>query len=338
VLHVTGGDTVPAAAEWAVLHRIAGAGAPVDSQRTGPDGRYVLAAARDSAAVFIVSVRYAGIAYFTEPFDDTADSLAPLAVYDTSATAPPITLRERHVIVRAAEEDGARRVIEVLVLFNGGNRTRVSGDAGEPVWSGTLPAAGAGFEIGASDVSEQAIAFEGGRIAVYAPIPPGERQIVLGYGLAASVREFVVPLDQPVARMNVLAQDSSATLSGAGLVAEGWSDLEGLRLQRWTGFDLAAGTRIVLALPAGRPSLDWAVVVVAALAAVGMTAGFAWWWRRHGSAAPGATAADPGALARQIAALDREYAGRETDEDYRLQRATLKAQLAAMLAKRKQSE
>lgn len=333
------GDSVPATGEWAVLHRIAGSGAPVDSQRLDRDGRYTLAAARDSAAVFIVSVRYAGIAYFTEPFDDTADTLAPLALYDTSSTAPPITLGERHLIVRSAEADGSRHVVEVLVLVNAGDRTRVSEDGGPPVWSAALPADGAGFEVGASDVSDEAIAFEGGRIAVYAPIPPGERQIIIGYSLPGSVRALAVPLDQPVARMNVLAEDSSAALSGPGLTFEGHSDLEGLPFKRWTGFDLAAGTELLLRLPRGRRSLEWVIVLVAALAAAGLVGGFVWWWRQQGGAVPeplpAAAPPDAETLARRIAALDREYEGQE-DDDYRVRRAAMKAELEAMLAKRRQ--
>lgn len=137
VVHVLAPDTTPAASVWAVLHQITDqGGAAVDSSRTDAQGWYaVRAPARDSASVYVVSVTYAGIAYFSRPiraFGRVEQTAEVLAVFDTSSTEPAIALAQRHVIIRRPQDRGARRVLELLVLANTGNRTRVAPDTSRP--------------------------------------------------------------------------------------------------------------------------------------------------------------------------------------------------------------
>ena len=70
VVHVRGADSTAVAGEWAVLHRVGlASGEPIDSVPTDRRGRYrVSAPERDTLATYLVSVRYLGIAYFTEAF------------------------------------------------------------------------------------------------------------------------------------------------------------------------------------------------------------------------------------------------------------------------------
>lgn len=340
VWHVMGGDSVPAAGQWAVLHAVTReGGAPVDSQRTDANGRYrVTAPSHDTTAAYIVSVRYAGIAYFSEPFDDSAESVAPVVVYDTSSTSPPVVLRERHIVVRRPELEDGRRVIEVLILANDGDHTRVS-DGDEPVWSGALPAEGSEFQVGTSDMSDEAIVLADGRISVYAPVPPGERQIVIGYLLATDRHELRIPVDQPVGTVNVLAEEPDATLRGQGFTAEPPSELQGTVFQQWTAFDVPAGTSVVLSVPSRtRSGMPWMLPLIAGALAAGLFGGFWWWWRRYGSqpeSEPAPPADEAHAIAAQIAALDRAYAGRE-DEDYRAKRSEMKQRLEALLAQERE--
>src|SRR5204862_530735 len=60
----------PAVRTWVVLHQVSlgGGGQPIDSTRTDARGAYALTIRRpDSAAIYVVSTWYAGIAYFSEP-------------------------------------------------------------------------------------------------------------------------------------------------------------------------------------------------------------------------------------------------------------------------------
>lgn len=329
-------DSTPVAGTWAVLHEITlTGGGPVDSQRTDRRGVYrVTAPQRDTAASYLVSVRYAGIAHFGDPVDPRAGPRAdvpPIAVFDTSSTEPSIVLGQRHVIARAANADGSRRMIELLVLYNQGMVTRIAADSTSPVWQGALPAAAVQFEVGESDVSDRAITRRGDSVVVLAPIPPGERQLLVSYVLPASTRELRIPIDQPVGRLNVMVEDTSAIVSAPALESAGVEHLEGMAFRRYAGERVPAGTPVVVLFSGrgvGLADFWWVVIALAVLA---LATGLWWWWRRA-RAQP--ILADDGAdaLAAQIAALDDEFAGRETPE-YRQRREELKRRLAAALAR-----
>jgi hypothetical protein len=338
-LRVSGGDSTALRGEWAVLHRIgAEGGAPVDSQRTTRTGRYHLTApAIDSGATYLVSVRYAGINYFGEAFRASGaavDSMPAMLVYDTSSTSPPIELVERHVIIRSGREAGGRRVIELIVIANRGERTRVSPDTSRPVWQVALPEGAANLEFGAGELSDQSVTQRGDTLGVLAALPPGQRQFLVGYLLPPEVREFVIPIDQFVVRLSVLVEDSDAEVAGLGVTFREWEELEGVRFRRFGADSVGADTPVSVrfARPSG-PPFDplWIVVPLVSLMLLG---GLAWWWRGHRGRQPAtATLEDPERLAAAIAALDARFAGRETD-DYRRRRAELKVQLNAALARR----
>jgi hypothetical protein len=332
VVHVRGADSTAVAGEWAVLHRVGlASGEPIDSVPTDRRGRYrVSAPERDTLATYLVSVRYLGIAYFTEALSgvmELPDSFRTLAVYDTSSTAP-VELLERHVIIRPPASDGTRRMVELVVLVNHGHQTRIAADTARPVWQLELPAGATGLEFGAGDVSEMALSFEDGRLQLAAPLPPGERQLLVGYLIPSSVRDLTIPVDQPVTRFHVLLEDSAAVAEGA-VSPRGWEDLEGIAFRRYTGDSLPAGASVVVRFPepaGARTDLALWLIVPAVALVLGVT--LVRWLRRTpaNQHAPG----DPGSLAAEIAALDAQYAGRE-DQTYRRRRAELKARLTVAL-------
>lgn len=306
VVHVLAQDTTPAAGVWAVLHQITGqGGSAVDSSRTGPGGRYILrASTRDSGSVYVVSVTHAGIAYFSRPvraLGSPQETAELLAVFDTSSAAPAIALAQRHVIVRRPEDPGSRRVLELLVLVNSGDRTRVAPDTSRPVWQGRLPRGATGFQVGEGDVSTEAVFRRGDAIAVAAPIPPGEKQILVSYVLPLNVDELEIEADQPIGRLNLLLEDSAATVSGGPLVAMGVEELEGISFSRFAADGIEPGTRITVGFGERRfsPTGLWWMVVV--LAAASLVAGLVPWWRRARGRVPATQAA---ALAAQLAAVD----------------------------------
>src|SRR3989442_7014957 len=97
-----------------------GRGGPIDSVRSDARGAYALAIARpDSDAIYVVSSWYHGIAYFSEPIRParrTAVSVAPLTVYDTSATGAAVPAGPRVITIAAPAPERAP-------------------DAPEPVWT-----------------------------------------------------------------------------------------------------------------------------------------------------------------------------------------------------------
>ena len=94
------------------------------------DGEVAIADGVERVVADLVEAEFGGIAYFTNPFiwsDPPPDALETLLVYDTSSTAPPIDLAQRHVVIRTGDApDGSRRVIELVVLANRGRRTRIA--------------------------------------------------------------------------------------------------------------------------------------------------------------------------------------------------------------------
>ncbi len=344
VVHVRDADSVPVPGIWAVLHQVTlESGGPVDSVRTDRAGRYrVRALKRDTAAVYIVSVTYDGIAYFTRPihqFRGTRDSAEALAVFDTSSTEPRIELAQRHLIVRRPEADGSHHVLELLVLRNGGSRTRIAQDTSRPVWQGMLPADVIQFEVGESDVASDAVYRRGDSIAVAAPLPPGQKQILLSYVLPSSVPRLALRLDQPVSRMNVLVEDSTAALEGGGLKSVGSENIQGESFLRFTRDDVPAGTSIAVRF--GRRHLGlaglWWLIIGAAATILG--AGLVLAWRKtRPPVLAGAASADPDVLAAEIAALDAAFEARgdataAERAGYERRRAELKARLEDLLAR-----
>jgi hypothetical protein len=317
----------------AILHRVTVAEAgPVDSSRTDRSGRYALTApALDTLANFVVSVEHDGIAYFTEPIHTFGTPVAgaePLLVYDTSSAAPPIVLRERHVVVRSPGGEGARRVIELLLLENRGTATRVASDTTRPVWEGAIPAQAIEFQVGESDVSAEAVIRRGDRVTVTAPVPPGERQILISYLIPTSVRRLALPIDQPVERFFLLLEDSAAVVD-APLAPRGVEQLEQLAFRRYGADSLSAGTLVAAVFPAaGGSAADWWWIVIL-VASVALAGGFLWWWRRIGPLPAPADGRPSGAeaIAAEIAALDAAFEERQDDPAYRERRAELKARL-----------
>ena len=187
----------PLVGAWVVMHQVSmdGGGKPVDSTRTDARGAFTLAVRRsDSTAIYV------GIAYFSEPVAGThrRSALHPIYVYDTSSTGQGVALLRRLVTIAGRKKDGTRDVLELLELENPGAKTRIAPDTLRPTWAGALPTVAIQFRVGQGDVSPQAVTRRGDSVAVFGPIPPGERkQLSYAYVLPADVRAVHVPIDQP---------------------------------------------------------------------------------------------------------------------------------------------
>jgi hypothetical protein len=341
VVRPQGADSVPVPGVRVVLHRVGQMEqGPMDSTVSGPAGRFRFRFRADSGAVFLLSARYRDIEYFSTPVHTNAarpDTAIRLVVYDT-ASAAPVTLAARHLVVPRPSEDGSREILDLVILSNTGARTRVAPDSLGTSWAGLLPAGSEGLEVGESDVSPEAVVRRGDSLLVSGPIAPGEKQLVLQYHLPAGGRTLRLPVDSG-ARINVLVEEPGTTVSGPLAVADS-QEIEGRSFHRWSGVPAARGT-VTITLP-GLPGGGkvWLAPLVGLLA---LGLGLATWWtlRRPGERAVSvSTTLDPSTLLDALAELDARYAGREAETPaeewsaYQERRARLKTELAAALAGR----
>lgn len=332
---------MPVDRAWVTLHQITVAGgAPVDSARTDRFGVYFLVAPhRDTTALYVSSVEYRDITYFSAPVgarEFTSDTAATLFVYDTSSVSPILTVAQRHVVVRGMDPDGSRPVLELVVLRNDGRVTRIAGDESRPVWQGALPPNVINLEVGEGDVSPETVVRRGDRVALGAPVPPGRKQLVYAYTLPSGVAEFELPVEQPMERLQILFEDTTVTALAGSLDRLPNESMEELRFARFEGRDLQPGRRVTFQFT-GRAfeitQLWWLVVLAAGLAFFGA---LTIWWRRIPSRV---VFDDPNVLAARIAALDEAYESKNpvTDEErlaYERNRGELRARLASALARR----
>jgi len=104
------------------------------SEFTDPAGRFGFRFAADTASVFLLSARYAGIEYFSRPARATAgrpDTGLVILVADTSSSAP-VRLAGRYLMIGRPEQAGRRGALDLIVLQNRGTTTRVARDSTMP--------------------------------------------------------------------------------------------------------------------------------------------------------------------------------------------------------------
>jgi hypothetical protein len=259
VLRHGGPDGAPLAGRWVVLHQVTqGGGGPVDSTRTDAGGRWRLRAAHvDTLAIYIASTLHDGLAYFSAPLHVQAGKAAAadaLVVYDTSSGGPGIELQRRLVTIARAGTDGSREVLELLELVHGGQTTRVAPDTIQPVWTGAIPAGAVQFEVQTGDFSPDAVTQRGDSVLLFAPIQPGHsRQLSYRYVLPASGGTVVLPIDQPTTELDLLIEDTSATVRAPGLTGGGVEQLESRRFAGYRADSVPAGAPVSIVFPAKQP-------------------------------------------------------------------------------------
>jgi hypothetical protein len=260
------------------------------------------------------------------------DTAIRVIVYDTSSTAP-VSLEARHLVLTRPGEDGSRSVLDLIVLLNRGQRTRVAPDSAGASWGGLLPRGTIGLELGESDVSPDVVTRRGDSLLVAAPLAPGEKQVTVQYVVPAGHKDLELRFTEPVSGVNVLTEENDVVVSGGSLALADSQVLQGRSFRRWTGAVPAGGT-LHVALP-GRARLpEW--LLPSLVAAVVLVLGGAGW--HFLASRSGSPAVSPALLLDAIAALAARYLGREgetSDEDwgsYQAERRRLKAQLEAALA------
>ena len=344
------GTLRPVPSVWVVLHRVGrDTAAPVDSTRTDARGRYrVRHETRRDSAVFFASTVYGGVAYFTPPArgGDTAAANGLLTVYDTSSAGEPVRTRGRHVIVSSPDRDGRHAIAEVFELENAATTTRVAGRGAS--WSTVLPRAAQDVRVEQGDVAPDAVAMREGRVDVFAPFPPGLRQVAFSYAIAAGEFPLSLAVPDSTTVLEVLIEGAGGVSEGAGLLREDAVTLQGQTYQRFLARNVVPGVSFTVDVPAGgRRPINITVVITVGLlgivlllavarAALGARAAPA---RSSREAADRLTAATAHRLATRIAHLDTSFERRrnpsaEERATYEARRDALKRELTEVLAER----
>jgi hypothetical protein len=273
IVLLAGNDTVAAPRVPVVLHRVGAAGqGPLDTVLTDGKGRFGFRFAPDTASVFLLSARYAGIEYFSRPVSGDpgrADTSVTLIVADTSSRQP-VGVRQRTLLVSRTDESGTRLVIDWLVLSNPGPLTRVSPDGLRPTWGGPLPEAAQNVEMADSRLSQfaaEAVSFRGDSALIFAPLSPGEKELMLQYRIPGPLQNFVVPASVSES-VFVLLEESGARVSSPALVVADSQVMEGRPFYRWAG-TMAGAARIEILLAGPRFSQQQLLVLLVSVLGIG---------------------------------------------------------------------
>lgn len=334
VLRATAVDSVPVARVRVTLHRVGREEqGPVDSVMTDAAGRFAFRFLADTAAVYLLSARHAGITYFAPPVHtnpERPDTAIRLVVSDTSSAAR-VSVEARHIVISAPGADGTRNVVEVIILHNDGALTAVAGDSTEPVWGIRLPAAASGLTAGEGDFPASAIARRGDSLALMAPVAPGEKQIVVQYALPGDIGSVTYPFDAAADLVNLMLQERSARVVGSLVERPDSQTIQGRSFHRWDGA-MHSGDAFTVRLPVPHRLGRWALPGMVAMLAIGLAV-VGWIFAARRPRAPSAEA-----LLDSVARLDAAHSagsdGFPPDEwaRYQAERARLKSLLAAALA------
>ncbi len=272
VVRVRAADSLPVAAD-VVLHRVSReAQGPVDSVRTGADGRFALRAPLDTTAVYLVSAQWAGVAYFARPVPwAEARRGAELTLrVSASSSVQPVRMTERHLVVGAPEGGVNREVIEVIRLRNPGPASRVAPDSLSPSFTVPLPAGAVDLVAAEGDFSGSAVELREGRLEIVAPIPPGDAQLLVTYHLDAA-REATLRFDAAVDSVEILLEEAGASAVAPWLRRSPDDPSGGMQLAGWTG-RAEPGATLVLRCPRGPGRVPaWLLPALVVLLGVGLS-------------------------------------------------------------------
>lgn len=333
VVRITASDTITITAAKVMLHRIArDRQGPIDSILTDKQGRFQFRFTADTTAVFLVSAGWDGIEYFSSPLHtepSLPDTGLVLVVSDTSSTTHVATV-SRHLVVSRPGADGLRPALEIVVISNAGPATRIAPDTLRPSWAVPLPKNVAGFTAGSGDFSSEALTTRNDSVLVFAPIAPGEKQLLYTYAIPPNPGTVSIPIGDSIATFTILLEEMDLKVRG-GLASVDSQIIEGRTFRKWEG-KVAAGGTITINFPGNQTA--WVIpALVGGIALV--LIGFAIVALRR---KPATTVATP-SLIDQLARLDARYAGKESStppaewESYQRERARLKAELQVELAR-----
>jgi len=338
---------VPVSGQWVVLHRVGfDKAAPMDSARSDRTGRFRIHYSPFGAsdAIYFVSSRYNGIAYFSPPLraDSVRGGDADVIVYDTTPDTTALRVEGRHFVLSSARA-GRREIAEVFEIDNEGTHTVVPRDSSSPLWTVHVPAAAESIAVAPGDIAAGAVVVRRGRAEVFAPMSPGVRQLVLTYLLPQKAFPLSLPLEHPTSVLEVLLADPRANVQGAGLREVPPAQIEGRMFRRFLAQNGLANAVVRIEATAPPGQNRWALRILAIVVGLALLAGLLFWRVRQGAVLRRSTR-DPEAapnsldqLIRELASLDSRFerdtnASVEKRDAYDRERAQLKDRISRALA------
>jgi hypothetical protein len=343
VIIPAGEKETPVSGVVVTLHRVGPDHAgPVDSVRTGTDGRYAIDYTRSGSreAVYFAAVIYRGIAYFSAPLGAlrTPEADGEIVVFDTTTHLVPFTIQGHHIVVSAPGPDGARKVVEVYELSNDTSVTIVGKDSLSAVWSTPLPPGATQFAGGQGDVAPTSLAARDGKVVLLAPFGPGIKQLSYSYVLPPSAFPLRLIVERYTVVLEMLLVEWGAQARATSLRAQDSASTQGRTFKRFLAQGTPAGEVVRIDVPVVAASTRNRVLIgLAAVIALAMAGSLTRALTRRGSASHSVPMAVPPteALVAAIAALDARRDGDDpalSADAYATERASLKASLAAALA------
>jgi hypothetical protein len=234
--------------------------------------------------------------------------------------------------------------VEVFEIGNDSSVTRVSGGPNRPVWSTVLPHGARNAKVNPSgEISPTAIKFDSGRVRLFAPVSPGARQLSYAYQLPRDALPLSISIQEPTSVLEVLVEESRATVSGGNLAEVAPTTTAGRTFRRFLAQNVPeqANVRIDVpfALTDARTRYFTAVAIVCGIAMIGAVTVAA---RRRPVAVVPAAPSEAERLLQAIATLDARFerasnGGADDRARYDSERSQLKTRLAAVLAEGRQA-
>ena len=292
------------------LHRVSPEEAgEVGSASVGAGGefRFVLPSlpSVDAEDVYFASVEYEGVLYFGSAITtvEQLDSLYEIRIYRAEEVPPDgvsLPIEVRNMFVEFGGE--AWFATDLFVIANRGTRTLVAGEDGV-VWSYPLPPGSTEPELGESDLPPDAVTFEAGRVRVSAPIPPGDRVLMIRYRLEAL--GSVIPAPGSTEMFELLVREPAPSLEVVGLSPMDVVGLNGSAYRRYGGSELVDAVLTLVETEAeGPPPVEWLALLATMMLALG---GFLAYRRpRRRGALPQGRALGREALILEVARVDDE--------------------------------
>ena len=257
------GDS-PLDAGTILLHRVGPEGSgEVDSASLGPGGefRFVLPTVPDADTegdIYFASVEFEGVLYFGSGITalDHLDSLYVIRVFPAEEVPPggvSLPVEVRTMFIEFAGD--AWVATDLFAIDNRGTHTLVAGEGGV-VWSYPLPPGATQPELGGDDMPPDAVTFEGERVFVSAPLPPGDRLLMIRYRLADLAATIPAPGTTEV--FELLVKEPFPPLRVEGLEPMDVVALEGSSYRRYGGSELVdVNLTLVETDEQGPPPFEW---------------------------------------------------------------------------------
>ncbi len=332
---VTLGD-IGVASAVVTLHEVTlGGGSEVDSVQVQDDGSFAFELPRvpdpESGTVFFASTLYEDILYFGIPVNSVIqlDSTYQIRVYETEPAPPggadlPVSVRNLFL----QDMGTGWSVVDLIQIRNDGFRTLIPAN-GDAVWSYPLLGGAQDFEVGESDLAEDAVRFADGRMYIAAPVPPGERLYAVRYSVPG--HQFVAPLPGRTEVMELLVREPAPPTTVTGLQPLPPVEVEeGVTYRRYAAEEIVdEAVGLLMAEEREALPLEWMAVILSLfLAWLALYAVY-----RDPAGATAAIADERRKLLREVAILDEAYAregkvGSKARKAYRRRRERLLARIA----------